>query len=60
MFTLGSVYSDLKTVEMEYGHFFNKKSRLIAAFYIFFQHLTFCLCLERDIVIKVDCWFHRV
>jgi len=32
MFTLGSVYSDLKTVEMEYGHFFNKKSRLVAAF----------------------------
>jgi len=27
MFTLGSVYSDLKTVEMEYGHFFNNKSR---------------------------------
>jgi len=26
MFTLGSVYSDLKTVEMEYGHFFNKKA----------------------------------
>jgi hypothetical protein len=26
MFTLGSVYSDLKTVEMKYGHFFNKKA----------------------------------
>jgi len=26
MFTLGSIYSDLKTVEMKYGHFFNKKA----------------------------------
>lgn len=58
MFTLGSVYSDLKTVEMEYGHFLIKKplnSGFLENFSTFF-----CLRLERDIVIKVDCWFHRV